>query len=46
MQFVNLGGGWLMTETQKALAEFLSYIPESMHPRIKKALEQLKEAKK
>lgn len=46
VQFVNLGGDRLMTETQKALAEFLSYLPESMHPRLKQALEQLKEAKK
>lgn len=35
-----------MSETQKALAEFLSYLPESMHPKLLEALEQLKEAKK
>ncbi len=35
-----------MTETQRALKEFLSYLPESLHPKLLAALEQMKEGRK
>jgi hypothetical protein len=35
-----------MSDTQQALKEFLAYLPESLHPKLLAALEQMKEGRK